>query len=298
MRSLSKSQYSKGRKCLKKIWLFNFRKDLIKEPSTFQESLITHGNEVGELARHLYPEGVLIEEDHHDIDKAIIRTQMEIKNGTEVLFEAAFLAENVVVRVDILVRNADDSFDLIEVKSSTKLKKEHITDCAIQAYVLQQSNIRLRNICLAYLNNNYVREGDINLADLFHIESIDSSVIESELTQIPEYLSKINQTLASHEEPYKEIGSICNNPDCMFKHYCWKDVSDKSIHYLYRINDDQRSQFISQEIELIRDVPESYVKGGQKIQVLCEKNNTLNIDKQKIEEHLTKLKYPPLFFRF
>ena len=51
MKSLSKSQYSKGRKCLKKVWLYNFRKDLIQETSTFQESLISQGNEVGELAR-------------------------------------------------------------------------------------------------------------------------------------------------------------------------------------------------------------------------------------------------------
>ena len=128
------------------------RKDLIQETSTFQESLISQGNEVGELARQLYPEGVLIDEDHQNIDKAVVRTQMEIQNGAKAIFEGAFLFKNVVVRVDILVKNSDYSFDLIEVKGSSKFKeKEHLPDCTIQAYVLQQSGIRLRNICIAYL---------------------------------------------------------------------------------------------------------------------------------------------------
>ena len=224
---------------------------------------------------------------------------MEVQNGAKAIFEGAFLIENVVVRVDILVRNSDDSFDLIEVKGSTKFKeKEHLPDCGIQAYVLQQSGIRLRNICIAYLNNDYVREGDINLSNLFHIETIDDALLERELKDIPEYLSKINKTLASNEEPYREIGSICKNPDCEFKHYCWKDVSEKSIHYLYRIRDGQRSQFISENIELVSDIPESYVKGGQRIQVVCEQKQESHIEKQKIEEHITKLKYPLYFLDF
>lgn len=298
MRTLSKSQYCKGRKCLKRIWLYNFRNNLKKETSTFQESLMTQGNKVGELARQLYPEGVLIDEDYKNLDTALEHTQAEIQNGVKAIFEAAFLFENVAVRVDILARNSDGTFDLIEVKSSTHVKKEHIPDCAIQAYVLQRAGVTLRRVCLAYLNNKYVREGDLNLSELFVIEPVDA-LVEEELMQVPEYLSKINETLSKDEEPFWYIGSICKNPyECEFKHYCWKDISEKSIHYLGGIREGLRSKLISEGIEFLKDIPESWVSDKQLVQVNSEKKQEVHVDQGPISEHLKKLKYPLSFLDF
>jgi hypothetical protein len=125
------------------------------------------------------------------------------------------------------VRNSDGSFDLIEVKSSTSVKPEHLPDCANQAYVLQQSGIRLRKVCLAHLNNKYIKEGALNLSELFIIEPVDT-MIGRELEFVPQYLSLMNETLSKDVEPFWQIGSICKTPyDCEFKHYCWKDVSEK-----------------------------------------------------------------------
>ncbi|MBX9806101.1 MAG: DUF2779 domain-containing protein [Alphaproteobacteria bacterium] len=299
MRSLSKSQYCKGRRCLKRIWLYNFRKDLIQETSTFQQSVLAQGNEVGELAREHYSGGVLIDEDYKNLDKALEHTQAEIQNGAKAIFEAAFLFENVAVRVDILVRNPDGSFDLIEVKSSTEVKeKEHLPDCAIQTYVLQQSGIRLRRVCLAHLNNQYVRQGALNLSELFIVESVDDRLKEK-LSQVPDYLSRINETLSQDEEPYRDIGSICKNPyDCEFKHYCWKDVPEKSIHYLSGIRDEKRGDLLSEGIELVKDIPENVVTDLQLIQVMAEKNQEEHIDLPPISEHLKQLKFPLSFLDF
>ena len=299
MRSLSKSQYSKGRKCLKRIWLYNFRNHLSAETSTFQESLFTQGNEVGELARQLYPSGILIDEDYQNPDKSITQTQAELQKGAEAIFEGTFLFENVAVRVDILVRNSDGSFDLIEVKSSTNLKKEHVPDCAIQAYVLQQSGIRLRRICVAYLNNQYVKSGDISLSELFIVEAISDASLEKELKLVPEYLSKIDAVLSEDEEPFWEIGSLCKSPyNCEFRDHCWKDISEKSIHHLSGILDKLRSKLISSGISLVKDIPESWVSERQKIQVVSEKTQEVFLDKQKISKHLKLLKYPLFFLDF
>lgn len=40
---LSKSQFLKGRHCLKRIWLYNYRRDLMQEQSAFQESIMRQG---------------------------------------------------------------------------------------------------------------------------------------------------------------------------------------------------------------------------------------------------------------
>ncbi|RDI43428.1 hypothetical protein AQULUS_13210 [Aquicella lusitana] len=299
MHTLSKSQYCKGRKCLKRIWLYNYHRELMAETSTFQESILTQGKEVGILARQLYPEGELIHEDHHNLEGALGHTHLAIQRKAPAIFEGAFLYDNVLIRVDILVRNENDTYDLIEVKSSTKLKeKEHLPDCAIQAYVLQQSGFQIKNICVAFLNNHYMRKGELDLTQLFIVRPVNE-LLEHELQLVPAYLDKISNVLATSEEPSWKLGSICKNPyPCEFKHYCWKDVPEKSIHYLYNIRDKFRFKLMEMGIELIQDIPSSLVKNAQLIQVEHEKTQLPYIDSQQIVEHLSQLNFPLYFLDF
>lgn len=296
---LSKSQYCKGRQCQKRVWLYNYRKDLAQETSTFQESILTQGNEVGILARQLFPGGELINEDHLNLEGGIRHTQEAIQNNAAAIFEGAFLFNNILVRVDILARNDDSTYDLIEVKSSTSQKKEHLPDCAIQAYVLQQLNIPLRRICVAYLNKEYLRNGELDLAKLFIIQPVNEK-ISDEIKSIPNYLNDISHTLLRDEEPSMSIGAICKNPyTCEFKNYCWKSVTEKSIHYLYNIRDKKRSELIALGVELIKDIPDNFeLSDLQEIQARCEKTQSKNINKQLIQEHLNKLEYPLYFLDF
>lgn len=153
MHTISKSQFLKGRHCLKRIWLYNYHRDLMQEPSLFQQSIMLQGTEVGNLARNLFPGGVLIDEDYKNLPDAIKHTNAAIKDNAIAIFEGTFIFDNILIRVDILKRNDDGSFDLIEVKSSTSIKKEHLPDCAVQAYILQKLGFRLREVCIMYLNN-------------------------------------------------------------------------------------------------------------------------------------------------
>jgi CRISPR/Cas system-associated exonuclease Cas4 (RecB family) len=296
---LSKSLYCKGRQCQKRIWLYNFCKDLAQKTSTFQESILTQGKEVGRLARQLFPSGELIDEDHLNLEGAIKHTQEAFKNNVAAIFEGAFLFNDVLVRVDILTRNDDGTYDLIEVKSSSSQKKEHLPDCAIQAYVLQQINIPLRHICVAYLNKEYVRNGEIDIAKLFIVQPVNEK-ISDEIKAVPDYLNAISHTLSRDEEPSMNIGAICKNPyTCEFKNYCWKSVTEKSIHYLYSIRDKKRNDLINLGVELIKDIPEDFeLSNLQEIQVRCEKTQSKNIDRDSIQRHLNKLQYPLYFLDF
>jgi hypothetical protein len=297
---ISKSQFCKGRKCLKRVWLYNNRKDLKQETSTFQESILTQGNEVGALARQLYPTGELIHEDYTNIEGAIEHTKLALQNGATAIFESAFIFKNIVIRTDILCRNNDGTFDLIEVKSSTKLKpKEHLPDIAIQTFVLRQLGISLGNINFAFLNNKYERKGCLDLSKLFIIQPVNE-LLDNELKLIPAYLAKINKTLSQNIEPHWNLGSICNAPyTCEFKHYCWRDVTEKSIHYLTRINDKKRQALLEINIELIKDIPDDFkLSPLQHIQVTQEKIQARHIDIDAIKNHLSTLKYPLYFLDF
>ncbi|PIZ03449.1 MAG: DUF2779 domain-containing protein [Gammaproteobacteria bacterium CG_4_10_14_0_8_um_filter_38_16] len=296
---LSKSQFLKGRHCLKRIWLYNYRRDLMQEQSAFQESIMRQGTEVGKLAQCLFPGGVLIDEDYQNISGAVDHTNAVMTKNPAAIFEGAFVYDDILIRVDILKRNDDDSFDLIEVKSSTSLKKEHISDCAIQAYVLQQCGIKLQRVCVMYLNNQYRRIGELDLEKLFIIEAIDDR-IHDELANVPMYLDTIRAALSQNNEPSWDIGSICKNPyQCEFKNYCWRDVSKKSIHFISRITDKQRRDLIDNGISLTKDVPENFkLTAPQSIQVSCEKNQDTHIDTVAIKNHLSQLQYPLYFLDF
>jgi hypothetical protein len=109
------------------------------------------GGEVGLLARQLFPGGVAVES--REPEEAI-RTTRELLANAEVpaVFEGAFENGGVLVRVDILHRRKDGRWRLIEVKSTTDLKDQHLEDVAIQARVIVRSGVDLASSCLAHVN--------------------------------------------------------------------------------------------------------------------------------------------------
>ena len=64
-------------------------------------------------------------------------------------------------------------FDLIEVKSTTSAKPEHIPDAAIQLYVLENAGVAVNSAYLMHINNRYVYAGgDYDLEQLFTLEDV------------------------------------------------------------------------------------------------------------------------------
>lgn len=299
IRTLSKSQYVKGRRCLKRIWLYNYHKELMEKSSPFQQAILTQGIQVGELARCLFPTGVLIDETYQNLSGAVSHTQAVMQDPPDAIFEGAFIFEHVLVRVDILKRNENGTYDLIEVKSATSVKHEHFPDCAIQTYVLKNLGFSINNVCVMYLNSDYVRYGALELEQLFKME-VANQKIEHELQQVPFYLEKIAAALATDAEPYWPIGAVCNNPYvCEFKKYCWQQVATDSIHFLTRVSDQQRQALTQLGISAIRDVPDDFrLTELQHIQAACEKAQQKFVDEKALKAHLSQLQYPLYFLDF
>jgi hypothetical protein len=91
------------------------------------------GIEVGIKARLLWAGGVLVDTKHDDYAEAIRRTKALIADPTvPAIFEAALVHDNVLIRVDALERLPDRRWRLNEVKSSTRIKDEHLEDVALQ----------------------------------------------------------------------------------------------------------------------------------------------------------------------
>lgn len=127
---LSKSKYVSGLQCQKRLWLEINDPDKAPSISASQQRIFDQGQEVGALAREQFPGGLLIEVVPFSLDKSVKATRDAIDNGTTTLYEATFFFNDVYVRADILTKNDDGSWNLIVVKSSTKVKDEYVPDLA------------------------------------------------------------------------------------------------------------------------------------------------------------------------
>lgn len=119
MKILTKSRFRLGLECPNK--LFYTRKNEYanqKQEDTFLKALAQGGFQVEELARLHYPDGILIEGNDWDYKLLWKQTQDLLQNENVVIFEAAFLIDQLFVRTDILVKKGNQ-IKLIEVKSKS-----------------------------------------------------------------------------------------------------------------------------------------------------------------------------------
>src|ERR1700686_1566599 len=161
---ISKSRYVSGCQCLKRLYWQVHAPELAAQPGAADQAIMEQGREVGLLARQLFPGGVEVGS-NGGLDQAIRSTRELVANPQiPALFEAAFEHDGVVVRVDVLHRRRDGSWRLVEVKSSTSAKEEHLDDVSIQYRVVSRSGLDVASVCLAHVNRGYV----------FDVQSIDA----------------------------------------------------------------------------------------------------------------------------
>lgn len=257
---LSKSRFQSGMQCHKRLFLESHHRDLLPEASAAQQAIFDTGHRVGELACKRFPGGVLFEEDFTQFKPALQRTNALLADASiPAFYEPAFLHENVKVRVDILKRNDDGSFDLIEVKSTTRTKDVHIRDLAIQYYVLQGSGITVNRACLMHLNTDYVYQGgEYDLEQLFAIDNMTEQV-KALQDAIPGQLTAMKTMLAEDAPPMIETGDQCYSPySCPFIDYCHDEPFEHPVTELPRLRTALLERFEIDGIAEINEVPDKY----------------------------------------
>lgn len=222
MAGLSKSRLMSFLQCPKRLWLEKHQPELA-QISAATEAAFATGHEIGDIARQLYdPEGTGTLISGADGMAAALRdtaTALADPAATP-LFEATFERDGLLIRADVLDRQAKR---LVEVKSSTSCKDEHITDCAIQAWVLETSAVAPQSVSLACVNNQFVYQGDGDYRGLL-VEKDLGAAIGAQKKLVPEWLAVAKQTVEG-DCPDAAIGRRCRAPyACAFIAHCWPDT--------------------------------------------------------------------------
>lgn len=293
---LSKSQYIRGLQCHKSLWLYKHKRELQNKSDPVTESLFATGNTVGDYAKELFPDGEEIEFSPSDFDGMIKKTLDLMENGTETIYEATFKEKGIFAMADIL-HHTSKGWDIYEVKSSTSTKSTHIEDAAIQYYALSNV-IDVNDVFIVHINNQYVRNGELNINELFSIDNITEDVLAKQVN-IESNLNDLDIMLQSGM-PDIDIGSHCTDPyGCDFSEYCWDHVSEPSVFNLYRMNSRKKFELYYDGVIDYKDIPDDYsLSKIQKIQVKALQNKEVIIDKQVITSFLDTIEYPISFFDF
>src|ERR1039458_8595432 len=104
---ISKSTFMMGLQCAKLIWFRYNAKEQIPAPDEVTQAIFDQGTEVGELARQLFPGGIVVAPGIIDPDEVVAQTQKAIQKR-RALYEAAFLFNGGYARADILVPASGD----------------------------------------------------------------------------------------------------------------------------------------------------------------------------------------------
>ena len=172
MTLISKSTFLEFQMCPKDTWLKLHKPELVAsfKPSEFELHLMEQGNEVESLARQLWPDAVLIRATGDD---ATSETARLMTAGTPAIFQATFVADGFMIKCDVLQKGqATGTWDVYEVKGTNSKKegsedRDHISDLAFQANVLEAAGITTGRLFIVHLNKEYVRSGALDIDALF-----------------------------------------------------------------------------------------------------------------------------------
>ena len=296
--NISKSAFIRGLQCHKSLYLKKHHPDLEDKISEAQQAIFDKGTNVGLLAQTLFPGGI-------DLGSYIPNNFAEVFKQTDLLiqgeapiYEAGFKYDGLLCFMDILAKK-DGKWRAYEVKGSTSVKETYLWDTAFQYHVLTSSGIDLEEISVVFLNNQYVRNGELDLQELFTIESVKDRILALQ-PKVIEYIKQMKRMLVDVTIPAIDIGPHCHDPyACSFLGHCWKNIPDYSVFNISRLNKNKKFELFHNGTINISDVPDNFpLSHNQQLQVSSEKTRESIIDINQIKLFVDALNYPLYFLDF
>ena len=287
---ITKSNYMQFLRCTCELWVMKQRKDLAPPIDDALQRLFDEGNKVDAFAQKLFPDGVSVDGFG---TSAAQKTKKAIESGATTLFQPTFLTKDLSCRGDILVKNGD-AWDIYEVKSSTQTKEEHKIDVAFQRICVEEAGYNVGKTFIVHINNQYVRQGEIDPNGLFTIEDVTDEAI----THVPEIRQLIPEALKVTEwsatpgalhlqscrDPYKGEYLTCYVPE----------LEDDHLYAIAtELEPDRLKTFLERGLIQPSQVPPNLLTSFGKLDLPGEENEpVINIDKEAIKRELFSLQFP------
>lgn len=304
---ITKTTYLEYLACAKNTWLKLHKPELAAqfELSAFEKNLTSTGNLVELWARKLFPSGVLIASFGQEAET---ETKKYLDQQQTVIFQSTFIKDSFLVRNDVLEYNPEsDDYNLYEIKGTNSLDEnseeiDHVEDATFQYAVLNDLNIKVRQVYLIHLNKDYVRGEEISVSELFIKEDITDKVLERlESTRV-----KMNRAVIElFQTDEKALECQCvylgRSKHCSTFAYSHPEVPKYSIHDLSRIGNSKKklAELVNSGILDLNEVPVDFkLSDIQRNQVTVHQSQKPLIDYLGIRTELENLQYSLYFLDY
>jgi len=207
---ITKSNWLIAQQCLSKAW-FTLRAEP-EMPSESERFRMEQGQEVGKVARDIYPRGTMISAAEGMTSADV--TQARIADVTlDTLFEAEFRAGSLIARADILVRHGA-GWHVLEVKSSfsdTSSMNGLVDDLAYTVMVLRRAGLQVEKASLLLLSRQYRFGGE---AQTLFDEVDKTNDVNVRAVDFNRNADGVVQALFGDSQPAAVLLSACR--DCDF----------------------------------------------------------------------------------
>lgn len=300
---ISKSDYMLFLKHPAWAWLKKNDKNKLPPIDPAQQAIFDEGHLFEKYAEQLFPNAIHLGFSNYDEYLNLPEKTKLALNNAQTIFQGRFEAENITCIVDVLSKNEKRGFDLYEIKSSSHAKEEHRYDLAFQVVTLEKLGYEIRSINVIHVNNEYVKNGEINAKELTRTEDITTSVydiLEETKNNIAECLQIVSSDTCPDLSPgFAQFDYMSFREWVNIYKYLHKDLDKYSIYSLCRLTSSMVADLERENITLIKDIPDHIrLNPNQKLQKIVTTANRPFIDKEKIRDFLAKFKYPLYFFDY
>ena len=284
-----------GLDCHRKLWNLLWDRKSAAPYDGMTELIFEFGRRFGELAHTLYPDAVLININLFKLNQAVEDTRKAIDDGTDVILEAAFCYEQCRVLSDVVERQADGTWHLIEVKSSTRVKDEHYPDLAYQKWVMEQSGYPVSRCSVIHADKQGIWPDvpsvfkQVDVTD--EVDTAAQLVGDNVAAMLP-----FAQPGSQAPEARPLFSKVCH--DCNFKKtVCWRGIDEPTIYDVIRV--DKLAGLKAMDVLYLKDVPDDYALSPRdRANVDRINKQATDIDQDGVQSMLDDLDYPIYFLDF
>lgn len=214
---ISKSDYMLSLK--QPAWLWVDKNDPTKIPPVDEatQAMLDAGHAFEPYVESLFPGGVTLGfSDADEYASLPLRTQQALDAGARVLFQPRFEWREFTCMPDIVSVIGGRAVHLYEIKSNTRVKPEHLEDLAFQKVLLEGNGFDVQNVSVIHVNNQYVRQGEVDPKGLTVIAEVTDEVNEIAL-RTPEYMQAAlgAATQATMPDPNPALAKFGSKPEWM-----------------------------------------------------------------------------------
>jgi hypothetical protein len=252
---------------------------LTQSPTEFEMHVMNQGYEVEGFAKE-YLEKYIVNADEGEI----------------IQFQKSFSDKQYLAITDVLIfKPKSNTYDLYEIKSSTRNKKEFVADATFQ-YLVVNKHVEIDHVFILHLNKDYSRYSLINLENLFIVDDITDKVQDSLIDVDIKRGDAFDVAITDSPERIQH----CYKPkDCPCPDLCHPDLPEYSFYYIPRITEKKKIQLLEQGILDIKDIPSSFPLNDKQRKIVdVAKANRPHIDREAIRREFEHFEYPLYFLDY